>query len=172
VANGSFLEKMTPRERLLVQGFFVFLLIVALFYMIRMITSRRDQLHEEALLSGQKVEKMLRLERQISSLPPAKEIPDRNQLKAQVFSLLDKNGLKGDIQDGLESVSRTEEILIENISINGTPLHPVVNFLYDIEYGGSINATIGNFQFRKPLPDREIYDVKISVTVRRPKGKP
>lgn len=171
MAKLDFLEKLNPRERLFLQGLVIFLLILGAGSILRVVVRSRSALHEEAMLSGQRVAQMLRVEKQIVSLPAEKEIPDMNLLKSRVFALLEKYNLKGDIKDSVQSLSRSEELMSVNISINGTPLQPVISFLYEIEYGGAINATIGDFQFTKPLPERDIYDVRISVGVRRPRGK-
>ena len=165
------LDKLNPRERIFVVYGGGILAALLLFYAVTFIISKRFELRDESSRAIQDIQKMSRLETQIASLPPEQNIPDLNQLKSQIFNVLEKNGLKGDISDRTESISKKEELIIVNISINGVQFSPVMDFIYDIEYGQSVKGEIGKLSFNRPLADRELYDVKISVMVKRPRNQ-
>ena len=166
------LEKLNPRERLLLIYIGGSAAVLILIYLAVLLITKRFELRDESSKAIQNIHKMSRLERQIASLPPMQNVPDLNQLKSQIFNALEKNGLKGNISDRTESISKKEEMLIVNININGVQFSSVMDFVYDIEYGRGINASIGKLTFNRPLAERELYDVKISVYVRKPRKKP
>lgn len=163
------LDKLTQREKNFVFGAAAIILLALIFILFQFIFNKRSKIRSEAAGITADIQKMIRLEKQIASLPAQQNLPDKNQLKSQIYNALEKNGLKGTIKDREESISRDEMLIIVDIDINGVTLNPVIDFLYDVEYGNLVSADIGKYSFRRPLPDRELYDVNISIYSKRSK---
>lgn len=164
------LDKLNQRERLFVIGGGGFLLIAAIFFGGRFVLQKRSGL--TGGVDGVRMDliKLHRLKADMDSLPAANNIPDINSLKAAVFNRLEKNNLQADIRERTEPVSRKEEKLVVELNMKGIILKNLLDFIYDIEMNHSIPLHVGKMHLRKPLPDREIYDVNLSLTVSRPKG--
>lgn len=165
------LDKLSQRERLMLIGLLGVGLLGLVFFGGRKVMELRQKISKDVISARERVVKMEKLKNDILSLPSAKSFPDKDNFLAQATSLMTKHGLKATNRRSRVDTSRTEEIIIVELAFTGTPLQPVIKFLHDVEYGKVVNAQVGGLVFRKPLPKREIYDVKVSLMIRKPKEK-
>lgn len=163
-------EKLNPRERLFVLAGGGSLLLLLLFLALSSIVQKRQELGQRVVQAREDYGRILRLREDISTMPPPREIPDRNQFKSAIFNLMESHGLKGDLRDSVKSISRSEEAIVEELVLKGVVLKNVIDFMHDIEYGHKINCRIDGVSFRRSLPGREIYDVNLSLAVNRPRS--
>lgn len=166
------LEKLNERERLMLFLLLGVALLAAIFFGGTRVAAVRKKISKDVAKARTQVVQMERLRTAIQSLPTAKSLPDMNRFIEQTTSLMNRHELNAsDIRNRMDTSSRTEDVMIVELSFSGAQLHPIMRFLHDVEYGGAINARVGSLIFRKPLPRREIYDVRLSLTIRRPKEK-
>ncbi len=164
------LDQLNPRERLFVMagGFLLGLLIVI--FLGYKISQMRGGIAQRVAQERENVLKIGRLKDDINSLPSPQSLPDMNEFISQTNALLEKYKMKPqDLRERTDTSSRTEEMLVNEISLNGVALKDIIGFIHDIEYGKRVNASIGGLIFRKSLPGKEIYDVKITLVIRKPK---
>ena len=163
-------DKLNAREKLFVLGGGGFLVLAALVFAGRFLFQQRGHLTGGVQDARQQLARLYRIKEDLEKLPAPRNIPNVNALKASVSVRLEKNGLQNsDIRERVERVSKSEERLIVEISIKGAPLKSIIDFLYDVEVSHSVPMSVGKLQIRKPLPEREIYDVNISLAVSRPR---
>ncbi len=167
----DFYNRLNPRERLLILGAGAFLSALLLTYLFHFIITRRIEMREEAGRIRGDYARLLRMKALIQELPRGAEAPDANQLKALLYTKVEKAGLKADIRDHLESLSRTEEMIVVDINFTGASMKSIFDLLYEVEYGGGVPARVGRCTIRRALPDREIYDGNISLQSIRVKEK-
>lgn len=165
----NFFERLNPRERIIVMagGLVLFLLLV--FFIIKFVIIRRSELSDAVIQAREDFNRIQRLKEDIQQLPAARNIPDVNRMKSLIFTRMEKHGIRADIRDRVETVSRTEERLVVDLNFKGLPLKNLIDFLHDVEFGGGLNLQVGRFTIQRSLPDREIYDGTISLTTIRPK---
>ncbi len=164
-------DKLNDRERLfIVFGVAIFLLL-GLIFLGKKIGDMRARISEDVAAAREETAKIIRLRDAINNLPSPQSLPDMNQFISQTSQLMEKHSLQAaDIRNRTESTARKEEMLIVELTFNGVGLREIIKFLHDVEFGGKVNARVGNLVFRKPLPQREIYDVKISLEIIKPKA--
>ena len=165
------LEQLNERERIFVLGGVGFLVLIGLLFGMFYIQELRGRISDDVARSRENVNRIQRLRDDIRSLPSRGSLPDMNRFLSMTETLLTQHQLKPqNIRNRVESKKR-EELMVVDLSFNGVPLTGIMNFIYDIEYGNRIPAcTVGNAIFRKPLPNRDIYDIKISLVISRPKA--
>jgi len=162
------LDRLNDREKLFVIGGGAFLVLAAIYFGSQFLMTQRLGLSGGADQVRSDLSRLHRLKEDLALLPVAREIPDINNLKATVYNRLEKSGLQGDIRERTEKVSRKEEKLVIDLNMKGVSLKNLIDFIYDIEMSQSIPLSVGKMQLRRPLPEREIYDVNLSLTVSRP----
>jgi len=164
------LEKLNPRERLFVFGGGGLLVVMLIVFAGVQISKKRAGIEEDVVRAREDVAKITKLRDDINSLPSPQSLPDMNAFIATTTSLLEKYNLKPqDIRERPDTSSRTEELLVLEISLNAVALKDVISFLHDVEYGRQVNAIVGGLVFRKSLPGREVYDTKITLVIHKPK---
>lgn len=165
------LEQLEDRERLFLLGGLTFVVLLGLIFGLFQIRGMRARIAEDVARSRENVGKIQRLHDDIRSMGSTGALPDMNRFLSMTETLLGQHQLKPqNIRNRVET-KKTEELMIVDLSFNGVPLRGIMNFIYDIEYGKRIPACrVGNSIFRKPLPNRDIYDIKISLMISRPKA--
>jgi hypothetical protein len=151
----------------------VLLAVLALGLLGHIILDKRADLRKQLTQARRDVKTMVKLRDEIQSMSATGTIPDQNQLLTIVTQALqDRNLNASSIRDGIEKVGRNEEKIVVEINFSGIPLEPLFGLLYDLEYKQTNGITVGDLMIRKPMPGREIYDVKLKVYVLQPvKGK-
>ncbi len=166
----SIFDRLNPRERLFVMGGGLLVIVLVIFTIIRFIVVRRIEISDAVSQERENFNRIQRLAADIKQLPAARDIPDVNRLKSLIFTRMEKHGLKADIRDRVENISRTEEKLVVDLNFKGMSLKALIDFLHDIEYGRGVSVQVGRFQINRPLPGKEIYDGIISLYTIRPRN--
>jgi hypothetical protein len=159
-------SKLNQRERILlmVASFLVFILLTV--FLFRMIAKKRSELRQNLERSRSELQTIIRLKDSISSIPNVGTIPNRNQLLTLVTQKLQELKLTpNNIRDREERIGKgNSNMIIIDLSFNGIDLQKLFQFVYEIEYNQK-GIKIKELLIRKPLPGRDIFDVRMSIYV-------
>jgi hypothetical protein len=159
-------SKLNQRERILlmVSSFLVFILLSV--FLFRMIAKKRSELRLSLERSRSELQTIIRLKDSISSIPNVGTIPNRNQFLTLVTQKLQELKLTpNNIRDREERIGKgNSKMIIIDLSFNGIDLQKLFQFVYEIEYNQK-GIKIKELLIRKPLPGRDIFDVRMSIYV-------
>jgi len=159
-------SKLNQRERILlmVSSFLVFILLSV--FLFRMIAKKRSELRLSLERSRSELQTIIRLKDSISSIPNVGTIPNRNQFLTLVTQKLQELKLTpNNIRDREERIGKgNSNMIIIDLSFNGIDLQKLFQFVYEIEYNQK-GIKIKELLIRKPLPGRDIFDVRMSIYV-------
>jgi hypothetical protein len=159
-------SKLNQRERMLlmVSSFLVFILLSV--FLFRMIAKKRSELRLSLERSRSELQTIIRLKDSISSIPNVGTIPNRNQFLTLVTQKLQELKLTpNNIRDREERIGKgNSKMIIIDLSFNGIDLQKLFQFVYEIEYNQK-GIKIKELLIRKPLPGRDIFDVRMSIYV-------
>jgi hypothetical protein len=159
-------SKLNQRERILlmVASFLVFILLTV--FLFRMIAKKRSELRLSLERSRSELQTIIRLKDNISSIPNVGTIPNRNQFLTLVTQKLQELKLTpNNIRDREERIGKgNSNMIIIDLSFNGIDLQKLFQFVYEIEYNQK-GVKIKELLIRKPLPGRDIFDVRMSIYV-------
>jgi hypothetical protein len=159
-------SKLNQRERILlmVASFLVFILLSV--FLFRMIAKKRSELRLSLERSRSELQTIIRLKDSISSIPNVGTIPNRNQFLTLVTQKLQELKLTpNNIRDREERIGKgNSNMIIIDLSFNGIDLQKLFQFVYEIEYNQK-GIKIKELLIRKPLPGRDIFDVRMSIYV-------
>jgi hypothetical protein len=159
-------SKLNQRERILlmVASFLVFILLTV--FLFRMIAKKRSELRLSLERSRSELQTIIRLKDSISSIPNVGTIPNRNQFLTLVTQKLQELKLTpNNIRDREERIGKgNSNMIIIDLSFNGIDLQKLFQFVYEIEYNQK-GIKIKELLIRKPLPGRDIFDVRMSIYV-------
>lgn len=159
-------SKLNQRERILlmVSSFLVFILLSV--FLFRMIAKKRSELRLSLERSRSELQTIIRLKDSISSIPNVGTIPNRNQFLTLVTQKLQELKLApNNIRDREERIGKgNSKMIIIDLSFNGIDLQKLFQFVYEIEYNQK-GIKIKELLIRKPLPGRDIFDVRMSIYV-------
>jgi hypothetical protein len=159
-------SKLNQRERILlmVSSFLVFILLSV--FLFRMIAKKRSELRLSLERSRSELQTIIRLKDSISSIPNVGTIPNRNQFLTLVTQKLQELKLTpNNIRDREERIGKgNSKMIIIDLSFNGIELQKLFQFVYEIEYNQK-GIKIKELLIRKPLPGRDIFDVRMSIYV-------
>ncbi|MFN3605369.1 MAG: type II secretion system protein GspM [Leptonema sp. (in: bacteria)] len=162
------LGKLNQREKflLLVSSVFVFLVLV--FYTFRFVSKKREEYREEIQKSKKELQTLLRLKDSIANIPKISNIPDKNQFLELVSQKLQELALTpNSIRDREEKIGKDDaRMIIIELSFNGISLDKLFRFLYEMEYNQR-GIKVREILIRKPLPGRDIFDVRLSLYVQK-----
>ncbi|MBL8022213.1 MAG: hypothetical protein JNM27_21235 [Leptospirales bacterium] len=164
------LEKMNPRERLMVLGLAGLLGLVALLFLAMKIQEQRESIRDSVNQAAADVQRIKRLRDDIIAMPSSAPLPDENEFLTKTQALLDRlKFTPQNIRSHKDNPSRDQEQIVVELTFAGVALKDAIAFLHAVEFGREVPARIGNFEFRKPLPNREIYDMRIQLVITRQK---
>ena len=159
-------SKLNQRERMLlmVSSFLVFILLSV--FLFRMFAKKRSELRLSLERSRSELQTIIRLKDSISSIPNVGTIPNRNQFLTLVTQKLQELNLTpNNIRDREERIGKgNSNMIIIDLSFNGIDLQKLFQFVYEIEYNQK-GIKIKELLIRKPLPGRDIFDVRMSIYV-------
>jgi hypothetical protein len=159
-------SKLNQRERMLlmVSSFLVFILLSV--FLFRMIAKKRSELRLSLERSRSELQTIIRLKDSISSIPNVGTIPNRNQFLTLITQKLQELKLTpNNIRDREERIGKgNSKMIIIDLSFNGIDLQKLFQFVYEIEYNQK-GIKIKELLIRKPLPGRDIFDVRMSIYV-------
>jgi len=164
-------EQLNERERMLVMATGALLGLLLVFFLGFSIYRMRQKIAEEVVAARNDLTAIINIRSDIRSLPSGSEIPEMNDFLSRVSTLIKKHNLDArNISEGRESNRRDqEETLTAELQFSGIPLNNIISFLHDVEYGNQIPAgRVKELTFRKPFPNREIYDIRLVLMVKRP----
>lgn len=163
------LEKLNPRERIMVVALLGALALAVGFLAVRKISGMRERKSDDVRSYRDMLSTITSIRDTIRELPPAPNPPDKTQLVADASRLAQKHNLKAiDIRDREETSRRYVRVHVE-LTFNGVPLKNVLEMAHDVEYGKQIAARISKLIFRRSLPTKEVYDVNMTLTAQKPR---
>jgi len=127
---------------------------------------KRSELRLSLERSRSELQTIIRLKDSISSIPNVGTIPNRNQFLTLVTQKLQELKLTpNNIRDREERIGKgNSKMIIIDLSFNGIDLQKLFQFVYEIEYNQK-GIKIKELLIRKPLPGRDIFDVRMSIYV-------
>lgn len=157
-------EKLNQRERFLLSLTLFFLFIVVIVFMIRFISQKRSELKQSIEKSRMELQTLIRLRDNIASIPNISNLPNRNELLTLITQKLQQLQLSPNNIRDREEKSGNKKIVMVELSFNGINLKKLFEFIYEIEYNQN-GIKINELLIRKPLPGRDIFDVRINIYV-------
>jgi len=159
-------SKLNQRERMLLMVSSFLVLILLSVFLFRMIAKKRSELRLSLERSRSELQTIIRLKDSISSIPNVGTIPNRNQFLTLVTQKLQELKLApNNIRDREERIGKgNSKMIIIDLSFNGIDLQKLFQFVYEIEYNQK-GIKIKELLIRKPLPGRDIFDVRMSIYV-------
>ncbi|MDV6237008.1 hypothetical protein CH379_015360 [Leptospira ellisii] len=164
------LEKLEPRERLLVLGGIGLILLILLFLVVRKVVTLRQGLSErvqDSRTAPVKLDKIIQEFNDFRSLDSSGGESDVSALYAKLDEIFVKYGLKEKISTMKDS-SAVEDKKYNRITIDinfrSVTLDNVFRLIYDIEKNKMVNARVEYLNFRKPFQGKEVYDVNLKLS--------
>ncbi|GIX43552.1 MAG: hypothetical protein KatS3mg129_3285 [Leptospiraceae bacterium] len=159
-------SKLNQRERFLLILAAAFVLILTIILLFQIIAKKRKELRLSIERSRSELQTLIRLKEDISSIPSVRTLPNRNQLLTLVTQKLQELQVTpNNIRDREERIGKgNSKMIIIDLSFNGVNLQKLFQFIYELEYNQS-GVKIKELLIRKPLPGRDIFDVRMSIYV-------
>ncbi|TGK35014.1 hypothetical protein EHQ12_15540 [Leptospira gomenensis] len=164
------LEKLEPRERLLVLGGIGLILLLILFLAVRKVVTLRQGLSErvqDSRTAPVKLDKIIQEFNDFRSLDSTGGETDVSALYAKLDEIFVKYGLKEKISTMKDSNAvedkKYNRITID-INFRSVTLDNIVRLIYDIEKNKMVNARVEYLNFRKPFQGKEVYDVNLKLS--------
>lgn len=162
------LEKLNQREKFLVAVALILVFSIFIFIAFRLIKKKKEEIIEETLRLQNELQILQRLKENIASIPKVSDIPDKNQFLNLVSQKLQEMQLTpNNIRDREEKIGKgNSKMILIDLSFNSIPLPKLFQFLYEIEYNQK-GIKVREILIRKPLPGRDIFDVRLSIYVQK-----
>lgn len=162
------LEKLNQREKFLLGITLVFIFSIVVFLAFRLIKKKKEEISEETLKLQNDLQTLQRLKENIASIPKIADIPDKNQFLNLVSQKLQELQLTpNNIRDREEKIGKgNSKMILIDLSFNSIPLPKLFQFLYEIEFNQK-GIKVREILIRKPLPGRDIFDVRLSIYVQK-----
>ncbi len=157
-------DKLNQRERFLLTLTLLFVFIIGIFFMIRLISQKRSELKQNIEKTRLELQTLIRLRDDISRIPNISNLPNRNELLTLITQKLQELQLTPNNIRDREEKSGNKKIVTVELSFNGINLQKLFQFIYEIEYNRN-GIKISELLIRKPLPGRDIYDVRMNIYV-------
>ncbi len=165
------LDKLNPRERIMVLVLVGVGLVAGLYFVGKKIGDMRAKITKRVAAARKNARKIERIRDTISRLPRAKALDTKLQLMTKASQLAREHDLKSsDIRDRVEKTRRVERVRVE-MTFNSVPLAKIMKFIHSVEQEKRINARIGSLVFRRSLPSKEVYDVSLSLMIEKPRER-
>lgn len=162
------LEKLEPRERLMLTGLLVFLVLILLGFIVSRIVNFRQDKNETAELYRGHVGRMARIRNTLQNLPPAPKLPDKTEMAEKAEALARKQNLQSpDIKSDNIRTVKYERVEVK-IRFHGEPLQNILKFVHEVEFGNSLHARVGEFDFSRAVSAKEVYDASLTLYVQKP----
>ncbi|MBI38367.1 MAG: hypothetical protein CMF59_02115 [Leptospiraceae bacterium] len=163
------LDKLNDRERMfVVVGGLVAALAILIMGVVT-ILRHRATLREEVQTARQDLQKIREMGQLIQRLPSGQQAPTEEQLKNQLRQMIESQGLqRSSMNSNVSQVSKGQEKVQVDITFNSEKLVDIFQFLYQVEVAGAVSARVEDLQITRPYSEKEVYDVRIKVTVQRP----
>ena len=163
------LDKLNDRERMfVVVGGLVAALAILIMGVVT-ILRHRATLREEVQTARQDLQKIREMGQLIQRLPSGQQAPTEGQLKKQLRQMIESQGLqRSSMNSNVSQVSKGQEKVQVDITFNSEKLVDIFQFLYQVEVAGAVSARVEDLQITRPYSEKEVYDVRIKVTVQRP----
>lgn len=166
------LEKLNPRERLMVLGMGGLLAAGLVIFGGLKIMEQRESIHERVIEARDDVQKMKRLRDQIRAMPASAPLPDENEFLAKTTAMLDRLKIQQQsIRSIREPASGGQETVKVEIIFNLISMKDVISLLHAVEFGREVPARVSSLDMRKPLAGREVYEVKIHLAITKAKAR-
>ncbi|MCS7204427.1 MAG: type II secretion system protein GspM [Leptospiraceae bacterium] len=161
-------NRLSPREKLLLVIVVIILFILGLAFVFQIIIKKQQEIESSIEKKRKDLQTLVRLKNQISAIPKIPDIPDKNELLTIITQKLqEKQITPNSIRDREEKTGKTKtKTIFVDMSFNGIALPPFWEFLYEIEYQQR-GVKIKELVIRKPLPGRDIFDVRLTLYVEK-----
>ncbi len=162
------LQRLNPRERVLLFLVLILITLLIIFYSFQFFSKKKKEFSEEIQKSRNQLQRLIRIKENIANIPKVPNLPDRNQFLNLVSQKLQELQLTpNSIRDREEKIGKdTYKMIIIDLSFNGISLQKLFQFLYEMEYNQR-GIKVREIMIRKPLPGRDIFDVRLSIYVQK-----
>ncbi|EMY79093.1 hypothetical protein LEP1GSC060_1023 [Leptospira weilii serovar Ranarum str. ICFT] len=164
------LDKLEPRERLIVLGGIGAILLLIVFMTIRKVVTLRQSLTEsvqDSRTAPVKLDKIIQEFNDFRSLDSSGGETDVSGVYAKLDEIIVRHGLKEKIST-MKDFNSVEEKKYNRITIDinfrSATLDNVFRLIYDIEKNKMINARVEYLNFKKPFQGKEVYDVNLKLS--------
>jgi type II secretory pathway component PulM len=163
------LDKLEPRERLLVfvgAGLIAIVLLVLLGGRVR---SMRERVSEEVAARRAAVQQMVRLRNSIAGLKAPSTPPNRTEFVANVNNLLSQYGLNASAFNEKEQSAPGRTIYVISMTLRAVNLEDLIKYLHAVEYSRRVPAVIENIRINRAVSGKEVYDVNVTLSLSVPR---
>ncbi|MBM9498879.1 hypothetical protein JWG44_01240 [Leptospira sp. 201903071] len=164
------LEKLEPRERLIVLVGIGAILLLIVFLAVQKIVNIRQGLTErvqDSRTAPVKLDKIIQEYNDFRSLDSSGGDSDVSAIYAKLDEIFLKYGLKEKIstmKDSYAIEDKKYKRTTIDINFRSVTLDNIFRFVYDIEKNKMINARVEYLNFRKPFQGKEVYDVNLKLS--------
>ncbi len=162
------LDKLEPRERMLLFGGVALVLTVLLFFGGARVREMRQRVSEDVADKREAVQTMQRLSGAISSMKPPQALPSKSQFFANVTNLLSQYNLKGSGVNQKEQSAPGRTIYQVSMTMRAVRMEDLLRYLHAIEYERRVPANIDRIRVNRAVSGREVYDVNLTVSISLP----
>ena len=163
------LDKLEPRERLLLAVGAVVVSLALIFFFGRMISRMRERVSEDVASRRAAVQQMIRLRDSIVGTKAPSRPPNRSQFVADVNNLLSSNGLNASAFNEKEQSAPGRTIYVISMTLRAVNLEDLLKYLHAIEYGRRVPAVIENIRINRAVSGKEVYDVNLTLSLSVPR---
>ncbi|EMJ95587.1 hypothetical protein [Leptospira alstonii] len=164
------LDKLEPRERLIVLGGIGAILLLIVFMTIRKVVTLRQGLTEsvqDSRTAPVKLDKIIQEFNDFRSLDSSGGEADVSAVYAKLDEIIVRYGLKEKIST-MKDFNSIEDKKYNRITIDinfrSVTLDNIFRLIYDIEKNKMINARVEYLNFKKPFQGKEVYDVNLKLS--------
>lgn len=159
------LDKLEPRERLLLFVGAALIAVMGLFVFGRMVAGMRKRVSEDVAARRAAVQQMIRLRDNISGLKAAREQPNRSQFVADVNNLLSQYGLNASAFNEKQQSAPGRTIYVISMTLRAVSLEALLKYLHAVEYGRRVPASVENIRINRAVSGKEVYDVNLTLSM-------
>ncbi len=161
-------EKLNQREKILLTLVSIFLFILFLFFIYKFISKRKLELEQNLQKTRRELQTLISLKETINSIPQVPNIPSRNEFLSLITTRLQEHKLNpSNIRDREEQIGKNQnKVIFIELSFNGVLLEQLLPFIHQIE-NEQKGIKVKELLIRKPLPGRDIFDIRLSLYVEK-----
>ncbi|MEQ9362930.1 MAG: type II secretion system protein GspM [Leptospirales bacterium] len=165
------LDKLEPRERVLLFAGAAVIAVVLLFVFGRTVSRMRERVSEDVAARRAAVQQMIRLRDNITGLKAPTTPPNRSQFVANVNNLLSQYGLNASAFNEKEQSAPGRTIYVISMTLRSVSLEALLKYLHAVEYGRRVPASVENIRINRAVSGKEVYDINLTLSLSVPNQK-
>lgn len=165
------LDKLEPRERILLIGGAALIAVVLLFVFGRTVSQMRERVSEDVAARRAAVQQMIRLRDNIGSQKAPREPLTRSQFVANVNNLLSQYGLNASAFNEKEQSAPGRKIFVISMTLRSVSLEALLKYLHAVEYARRVPASVENIRINRAVSGKEVYDINLTLAHSVPNEK-